>query len=170
MAKNELVSLGLIYHQPMHAYAINAVIKEMNLEHWAKISPASIYNALSRLEKNGSVVDYEVEWKKKAPKFEGLVKEFLEWFNEFFNQMRRYVGELTSLLMGELKKLPKVNQIINKGECQGEKQLFDESKLKQSIELLVSGMNENLIESVVSVKELNKKTKEFSKVFIQVKE
>ncbi len=51
MAKNELVSLALVYHEPMHAYAINAIIKEMGLEHWAYISPASIYNTLSRLAK-----------------------------------------------------------------------------------------------------------------------
>ena len=55
MAKNELVSLALVYHEPMHAYAINTVIREMGLEHWAYISPASIYNTLSRLEKIGCV-------------------------------------------------------------------------------------------------------------------
>ncbi len=51
MAKNELVSLALIYYAPMHAYAINSFVKEMGLEHWAYISPASIYNSLARLEK-----------------------------------------------------------------------------------------------------------------------
>ncbi len=55
MAKNDLVSLALVYHEPMHAYGINAIIKEMGLEHWAYISPASIYNTLSRLEKIGCV-------------------------------------------------------------------------------------------------------------------
>ncbi|GAF92150.1 unnamed protein product, partial [marine sediment metagenome] len=55
MAKNDLVSLALVYHESMHAYAINAVIKEMGLEHWAHISPASIYSTLSRLERIGCV-------------------------------------------------------------------------------------------------------------------
>lgn len=55
MAKNELVSLGLVYNAPMHAYAIKCVVKEMGLEHWAKISSASIYNTLARLEKQGFV-------------------------------------------------------------------------------------------------------------------
>lgn len=55
MAKNDLVSLALVYNEPMHAYAINTIIKEMGLEHWAYISPASIYNTLSRLEKVGCV-------------------------------------------------------------------------------------------------------------------
>jgi DNA-binding PadR family transcriptional regulator len=49
MAKNELISLALIYSEPRHAYALNAIIKEMNLEHWAHISQASIYSALNRL-------------------------------------------------------------------------------------------------------------------------
>ena len=55
MAKNDLVSLALVYHEPMHAYAINAIIKEMGLEFWAHISPASIYNTFSRLGKKGCV-------------------------------------------------------------------------------------------------------------------
>jgi len=55
MAKNDLVSLALVFYEPMHAYAINAIIKEMGLEHWAHISPASIYNTFGRLEKIGCV-------------------------------------------------------------------------------------------------------------------
>ena len=55
MAKNELVSLALIYDAPKHAYALNAMIQDIGLEHWAKISRASMYNTLSRLEKAGYV-------------------------------------------------------------------------------------------------------------------
>lgn len=55
MAKNDLVSLALVYHEPMHAYAINAIIREMGLEFWAHISPASIYSTFSRLGKIGCV-------------------------------------------------------------------------------------------------------------------
>ncbi|MBD3239081.1 MAG: hypothetical protein GF331_00740 [Chitinivibrionales bacterium] len=55
MSKNELISLALIYSEPHHAYGLNSIIKEMNLEHWAHISPASIYNALSRLADAGCV-------------------------------------------------------------------------------------------------------------------
>lgn len=49
MPKNELISLALVYSEPRHAYALNSIIKEMNLEHWAHISQASIYSALNRL-------------------------------------------------------------------------------------------------------------------------
>lgn len=55
MAKNELVALALIYHEPRHAYALNAIIQEMNLEHWARISQASLYNCLNRLNRLGCV-------------------------------------------------------------------------------------------------------------------
>ncbi len=53
--KNDLVSLALVYNEPLHAYAINAIIKEMGLEYWAHISSASIYSTLSRLQKVGCV-------------------------------------------------------------------------------------------------------------------
>lgn len=61
MSKNELISLALIYSEPRHAYGLNTIIREMNLEHWARISPASIYNALNRLADAGCV---EVETEK----------------------------------------------------------------------------------------------------------
>jgi DNA-binding PadR family transcriptional regulator len=55
VAKNELISLALIYDAPKHAYALNSIIKDIGLEHWAKISRASIYNCLSRLQKQRCV-------------------------------------------------------------------------------------------------------------------
>ncbi len=55
MAKNELVSLSLISTGPIHAYGLNLIVKGMDLEKMAKISPVSIYNALSRLKKDGCV-------------------------------------------------------------------------------------------------------------------
>jgi DNA-binding PadR family transcriptional regulator len=55
MAKNELVALALIYHEPRHAYALNATIQDMNLEHWARISQASLYTCLNRLNRQGCV-------------------------------------------------------------------------------------------------------------------
>lgn len=55
MAKNEMVSLGLIYSEPAHAYALDEFIHAMGLEQWANISKASIYNTLKRLESQGCV-------------------------------------------------------------------------------------------------------------------
>jgi DNA-binding PadR family transcriptional regulator len=55
MAKNEMVCLGLIYSEPCHTYALDGIIKEFDLEQWANISKASIYNTLARLEYLGCV-------------------------------------------------------------------------------------------------------------------
>jgi DNA-binding PadR family transcriptional regulator len=55
MAKNELISLALIWSEPRHAYALNVMGKAMHLERWARISQASLYNALARLAEQGCV-------------------------------------------------------------------------------------------------------------------
>lgn len=55
MTVNEMVSLGLIYSQPCHAYALDGFIREAKLDEWANISRATIYNTLKRLESEGCV-------------------------------------------------------------------------------------------------------------------
>lgn len=55
MPKNELVSLALVFSEPRHAYAINNIVREIDLENWARISQPSLYGALSRLEREGCV-------------------------------------------------------------------------------------------------------------------
>ena len=55
MGKNEMVSLGLIYSQPCHAYALDAFIRVVKVDQWTNISRASIYNTLKRLAAEGCV-------------------------------------------------------------------------------------------------------------------
>ena len=55
MAKNEMISLGLVYSEPCHAYALDEFINGMGLTQWGNISRASIYNTLKRLESQGCV-------------------------------------------------------------------------------------------------------------------
>ena len=55
MPKNEMVSLGLIYSQPLHAYALDAFIKVIKVDQWTNISKSSIYNTLKRLETEACV-------------------------------------------------------------------------------------------------------------------
>ena len=55
MAKSEMVSLGLIYSQPLHAYALDAFMRVVTIDQWTNISRASIYNALKRLASEGCV-------------------------------------------------------------------------------------------------------------------
>ena len=50
MALKEMVSLGLIYPQPCHAYAMDAFLKIVKFDQWANISRASVYNTLKQLE------------------------------------------------------------------------------------------------------------------------
>ncbi len=66
MNKNTLTSLALVFYRPCHAYSINETIKEMDLENWAHISPASVYNTLNRLEQEGCV-DVHIEKVENMP-------------------------------------------------------------------------------------------------------
>lgn len=52
MTKNELVVLGLLREKPMHGYQLYQEIERREMEHWAQVNLASIYNTLSRLQRN----------------------------------------------------------------------------------------------------------------------
>ena len=62
MTKNELVVLGLLNQMPMHGYQLYHEIEKRNMETWAQVNLASIYNTLERLRK-----DKMVEAKKEKP-------------------------------------------------------------------------------------------------------
>ena len=51
MTKNELVVLGLLSEKPMHGYQLYQEIEKREMEHWAQVNLASIYNTLNRLQK-----------------------------------------------------------------------------------------------------------------------
>lgn len=55
MNRYDLVLLGLIKEQERSGYDIMTEIKNRELDRWAKISTSTIYNRLTRLEKNGSI-------------------------------------------------------------------------------------------------------------------
>jgi DNA-binding PadR family transcriptional regulator len=62
MTKNELVVLGLLNQEPMHGYQLYHEIENRNMETWAQVNLASIYNTLDRLRK-----EKMVEAKKEKP-------------------------------------------------------------------------------------------------------
>ncbi|MBN1825524.1 MAG: PadR family transcriptional regulator [Candidatus Eisenbacteria bacterium] len=64
--RNEMAALGLVGREPMHGYRINQIVQQMGLEHWANLSPSSIYNTLGRLAKKGAV-SVTTEREGKAP-------------------------------------------------------------------------------------------------------
>ena len=62
MTKNELVVLGLLNETPMHGYQLYHEVEKRNMEAWAQVNLASIYNTLDRLRR-----EKMVEAKKEKP-------------------------------------------------------------------------------------------------------
>ncbi|HVP36793.1 MAG TPA: PadR family transcriptional regulator [Terriglobales bacterium] len=52
MTKNELVVLGLLSEEPMYGYQLYQEVEKREMEHWAQVNLASIYNTLNRLQKD----------------------------------------------------------------------------------------------------------------------
>ena len=55
MLKIDLVLLGLLMEQPRHGYDIKQEIDQRDMRNWVGISTPSIYNGLSRLERQGAL-------------------------------------------------------------------------------------------------------------------
>ena len=56
MNRYDLVLLGLIMEHERSGYDIITEIRVRELDRWAKISTSTVYNRLTTLEKNGSIV------------------------------------------------------------------------------------------------------------------
>jgi len=61
MSKTALTVLGLLAEQPMHGYEIIQTIKKREIDMWLRISPASVYNTLGRLELKGYIAETTVK-------------------------------------------------------------------------------------------------------------
>ncbi|MFC1728811.1 PadR family transcriptional regulator [candidate division KSB1 bacterium] len=61
MSKSALTILGLLAEHPMHGYEILQTIKERRMDQWLKISTASIYNSLTRLETQRYIEESKVK-------------------------------------------------------------------------------------------------------------
>lgn len=53
MRHSDLVLLGLLADGPRHGYQLNRQIEEMRIRSWARISQATVYRGLDRLEGDG---------------------------------------------------------------------------------------------------------------------
>lgn len=53
MRHSDLILLGLLSDGPAHAYRLNRQIEEMRVRSWARISQATVYRRLERLEDKG---------------------------------------------------------------------------------------------------------------------
>jgi DNA-binding PadR family transcriptional regulator len=85
MTKNELVVLGLLNEMPMHGYQLYHEIDKRNMEAWAQVNLASVYNTLERLRRARMV-----EAKKEKP---GRMPE-----REVFHITRQGKRKLASLV------------------------------------------------------------------------
>ena len=85
MSKNELVVLGLLNEMPMHGYQLYHEIEKRNMESWAQVNLASVYNTLDRLRRAKMV-----EAKKEKP---GKMPE-----REVFHITRKGRQKLSSLV------------------------------------------------------------------------
>jgi DNA-binding PadR family transcriptional regulator len=85
MTKNELVVLGLLNEGPMHGYQLYHEMEKRNMEAWAQVNLASIYNTLDRLRRAKMV-----EAKKEKP---GKMPE-----REVFHITRKGKGKLSALV------------------------------------------------------------------------
>jgi len=69
MTKNELVVLGLLKEMPMHGYQLYHEIEKRNMEAWAQVNLASVYNTLDRLRR-AKMVEAKKEKPGKMPERE----------------------------------------------------------------------------------------------------
>ncbi|MDR3596248.1 PadR family transcriptional regulator [Clostridium sp.] len=62
MTQIEVILLSLLYDKDYYGYELESVIQRRNMRGWTNIGFSSIYNSLSKLEKNGHIISrYEKE-------------------------------------------------------------------------------------------------------------
>lgn len=66
MRHSDLVLLGLLGDGPRHGYELTQEIEDMRVRTWARISPATVYRGLRRLEEQGRL-EAETEREGRRP-------------------------------------------------------------------------------------------------------
>jgi DNA-binding PadR family transcriptional regulator len=108
MTKNELVVLGLLSEKPMYGYQLYQEIERREMEHWAQVHLASIYNTLNRLQKKKLI-----EGKEERP---GKMPE-RKVYHITPNGKKR-LGELVEIALNE-QKMPQDDFIVGVAFLQG---------------------------------------------------
>jgi DNA-binding PadR family transcriptional regulator len=108
MTKNELVVLGLLSEKPMYGYQLYQEIEKMEMEHWAQVNLASIYNTLNRLQK-----EKLIEGKGEKP---GKMPERKVYHITPKGEKR--LGELVEMALNE-KKMPEDSFSVGVAFLQG---------------------------------------------------
>jgi DNA-binding PadR family transcriptional regulator len=108
MTKNELVVLGLLSEMPMYGYQLYQEIERREMEHWAQVNLASIYNTLHRLQRK-KLIEGRGEKPGKMP--ERLVYHIT-------SKGKERLGELVEMALYE-NKMPQDSFIVGVFFLQG---------------------------------------------------
>ncbi|MDP3025722.1 MAG: PadR family transcriptional regulator [candidate division Zixibacteria bacterium] len=108
MTKNELVVLGLLGEKPMYGYQLYQEIERREMEHWAQVNLASIYNTLNILQK-----DKLIEGKGERP---GKMPERKVY--HITARGKKRLGELVEMALNE-QKMPEDSFIVGVAFLQG---------------------------------------------------
>jgi len=129
MTKNELVVLGLLSEKPMYGYQLNQEIERREMEHWAQVNLASIYNTLNRLQKDKLILG-----KGERP---GKMPERKVYHITY--KGRKRLEDLVQMALNE-QKMPQDSFIVGVAFLQGlskEKILNSLSKKKEQLRNVV---------------------------------
>jgi DNA-binding PadR family transcriptional regulator len=129
MTKNELVVLGLLSEKPMYGYQLYQEIEKREMEHWAQVNLASIYNTLNRLQK-----DKLIQGKGEKP---GKMPERKVY--HITSRGRKRLEDLVQMALNE-QKMPQDSFVVGVAFLQGlsqEKILDSLSKKKEQLHKVV---------------------------------
>jgi DNA-binding PadR family transcriptional regulator len=129
MTKNELVVLGLLGEKPMYGYQLYQEVEKREMEHWAQVNLASIYNTLNRLQK-----DKLIQGKGEKP---GKMPERKVY--HITSKGRKRLEDLVQMALNE-QKMPQDSFIVGVAFLQGlskEKILDSLSKKKEQLHKVV---------------------------------
>jgi DNA-binding PadR family transcriptional regulator len=125
MTKNELVVLGLLREKPMYGYQIYQEVERREMEYWAQVNLASIYNTLNRLQK-----DKLIQGKGEKP---GKMPERKVY--HITSKGRKRLEDLVQMALNE-QEMPQDSFIVGVAFLQGlpkEKVLDSLSKKKEQL-------------------------------------
>lgn len=149
MTQIEVILLSLLYDKDYYGYELEAVIQQRNMRGWTNIGFSSIYNSLSKLEKNGHIISrYEKEHgspKRKvySIKDEAKIifkKQIIKMISEYkIDETSYYIGmffsylitkeELYETLINRKEKLVKEKELFIK-KCSEDEPANEKSNLK----------------------------------------
>lgn len=118
MTRNELVVLGLLSEKPMYGYQLYQEIERREMEHWAQVNLASIYNTLNRLQKDKLILG-----KGERP---GKMPERKVY--HITSSGKKKLGELVEMALNE-HKMPEDSFIVGVAFLQG----LDRKKILDSL-------------------------------------